>query len=60
MEEIRNWNFVKTSVCFNEELIEWLHFMLVILDILILNKTFGKNRESFRILAFNSRHAANR
>ena len=40
---------VKASVCFNEEFVEWLHFMLVVLDILTLNKTF-MNR-NFRILA---------
>ena len=34
--------------------------MLFILDILILNQTFGNNQEIFRILAANSRKAANR
>ena len=50
----------EASVCFNEKLIEWLHFMLVILDILILNKTFVNNREIFGILAVNLQKAVSR
>ena len=43
-----------------EEMVEWLHFMLILLDILILNQTFGNNRENFKNFAVNSRDAANR